>query len=342
MSLKTSDYDYNLPEELIAQTPSEVREMSRLLVIDRETGELQDKHFYDIIDYMEEGDCLVLNDSKVIPARIYGEKQDTGAKIEFLLHKNIEGNIWEVMARPGKRLKPGTIVNFGDRLSAQVLAKKEDGLIDVEFSYEGTFFEILNEIGVMPLPPYIKEKLEDNDRYQTVYAGKYGSSAAPTAGLHMSEELLERIKEKGIKIAKVTLNVGLGTFLPVSSDDLSEHTMHSEFYEITKEAADMINETKASGKKVIALGTTSVRTVESSATFNGKVIPETRNTDIFIYPGYEFKVVDKLITNFHLPKSTLLMLISAFYDRENVLKAYEYAVNEKYRFFSFGDASMFV
>ncbi len=342
MSLKTSDYDYNLPEELIAQTPSEVREMSRLLVIDRETGELQDKHFYDIIDYMEEGDCLVLNDSKVIPARIYGEKQDTGAKIEFLLHKNIEGNIWEVMARPGKRLKPGIIVNFGDRLSAQVLAKKEDGLIDVEFSYEGTFFEILNEIGVMPLPPYIKEKLEDNDRYQTVYAGKYGSSAAPTAGLHMSEELLERIKEKGIKIAKVTLNVGLGTFLPVSSDDLSEHTMHSEFYEITKEAADMINETKASGKKVIALGTTSVRTVESSATFNGKVIPETRNTDIFIYPGYEFKVVDKLITNFHLPKSTLLMLISAFYDRENVLKAYEYAVNEKYRFFSFGDASMFV
>jgi len=342
MSMKTSDFDYILPEELIAQTPSKVREMSRLLVVDRKTNQLYDKHFYDIIDYMEEGDCLVLNDSKVIPARIYGEKEETGAKIEFLLHKNMEGNVWEVMAKPGKRLKVGTVVKFGDRLSATVLSKKEDGLIDVEFFYEGTFFEILNEIGVMPLPPYIKEKLEDNDRYQTVYAGKYGSSAAPTAGLHMSEELLERIIQKGIRIAKVTLNVGLGTFLPVSADDISEHVMHSEFYEITQEAADIINETKANGKKVIALGTTSVRTIESSATFNGKVIAETRNTDIFIYPGYEFKVVDKLITNFHLPKSTLLMLVSAFYDKENTLKAYEYAVENKYRFFSFGDASMFI
>ncbi|MBE6039033.1 MAG: tRNA preQ1(34) S-adenosylmethionine ribosyltransferase-isomerase QueA [Anaerofustis stercorihominis] len=340
--MKTSDFDYFLPQELIAQTPSEKREMSRLLVVDRKTNTFYDKHFYDIIDYMDEGDCLVVNDSKVIPARIYGTKQETGAKIEFLLHKNIEGDIWEVMAKPGKRLKIGTVVDFDGILSAEVLAKKEDGLIDVKFSYEGSFFEILNNIGIMPLPPYIKEKLEDNDRYQTVYAGKYGSSAAPTAGLHMSEELLQKIIDKGIKVVKVTLNVGLGTFLPVSADDISEHTMHSEFYEITEDAAKVINETKASGKKVIALGTTSVRTIESSATFNGKVVPETRNTDIFIYPGYEFKVVDMLITNFHLPKSTLLMLVSAFYDREHTLKAYEYAVEQKYRFFSFGDASVFV
>ena len=340
--MKTSDFDYFLPQELIAQTPSEKREMSRLLVVDRKTNTFYDKHFYDIIDYMDEGDCLVVNDSKVIPARIYGTKQETGAKIEFLLHKNIEDDIWEVMAKPGKRLKIGTVVDFDGILSAEVLAKKEDGLIDVKFSYEGSFFEILNNIGIMPLPPYIKEKLEDNDRYQTVYAGKYGSSAAPTAGLHMSEELLQKIIDKGIKVVKVTLNVGLGTFLPVSADDISEHTMHSEFYEITEEAANVINETKASGKKVIALGTTSVRTIESSATFNGKVVPETRNTDIFIYPGYEFKVVDMLITNFHLPKSTLLMLVSAFYDREHTLKAYEYAVEQKYRFFSFGDASVFV
>ena len=340
--MKTSDFDYFLPQELIAQTPSEKREMSRLLVVDRKTNTFYDKHFYDIIDYMNEGDCLVVNDSKVIPARIFGTKAETGAKIEFLLHKNIQGNVWEVMAKPGKRLKIGTIVNFSDELSAEVLAKKEDGLIDVRFAYEGSFFEILNNIGIMPLPPYIKENLEDNDRYQTVYAGKYGSSAAPTAGLHMSEELLQRIIDKGIKVVKVTLNVGLGTFLPVSSDDISEHVMHSEFYEITGEAAKTINETKAAGGRVIALGTTSVRTIESSATFNGKVTAETRDTDIFIYPGYEFKVVDMLITNFHLPKSTLLMLVSAFYDRENTLRAYEYAVENKYRFFSFGDASVFV
>lgn len=339
--MKTEDFDYYLPQELIAQHALKDREASRLLVVNRETGELSDKHFYNITEYFEPGDCIVLNDSKVIPARIFGVKEESGAKIEFLLHKRFSETVWEVMARPGKRLKVGTVVKFSDKLSAKVLEKKEDGLIDVEFIYEGSFFAILHEIGVMPLPPYIKEKLTDNDRYQTVYAKEEGSSAAPTAGLHFTKELLQKLEDKGVKVVYITLHVGLGTFLPVSCDDIQEHKMHTEYYEISKEAADIINSTKASGKKVICVGTTSVRTLESSAAFNsGKVAAECRETDIFIYPGFEFKVTDHLITNFHLPKSTLIMLISAFYDREKVLRAYEHAVKEKYRFFSFGDAML--
>lgn len=341
--MRTSDFDYELPAELIAQTPLADRSSSRLLVIDRASGELSDRHFFDIIDYLNPGDALVLNDSKVIPARIFGEKPDTGAKIEFLLHKQLSENVWEVMARPGKRLKIGTLVQFPQGLSAEVLAKKEDGLIDVRFTYEGVFFALLSKIGTMPLPPYIKEKLKEQDRYQTVYAREYGSSAAPTAGLHMTSELLSAIEAKGVKVVRVTLHVGLGTFLPVSEDDISEHIMHTEFYEISEEAARTINETKANGGKIIALGTTSVRTLEASAANNGGIVaPECRDTDIFIFPGFEYKVVDRLITNFHLPKSTLIMLVSAFYSREGVLAAYNHAVAERYRFFSFGDACIFL
>lgn len=337
--MRTDDFDYYLPQELIAQHALEDRVSSRLLVVDRKTGQIEDRHFYDIINYLNEGDTLVLNNSKVIPARIYGTKAETGAKIEFLLHKRHSETTWEVMAKPGKRLKIGTEVIFSDELSAVVLSKKEDGLIDVEFKYNGSFFEILHKIGTMPLPPYIREKLDDQSRYQTVYAEKEGSSAAPTAGLHFTEELLDKLKEKGINIVYITLHVGLGTFLPVSSDNIEEHTMHSEYYEITEEAANAINETQKQGKRIICVGTTSVRTLESCAMYNcGKVVAESRETNIFIYPGFEFKVTDCLITNFHLPKSTLLMLISAFYDKDKILKIYEHAVEEKYRFFSFGDA----
>lgn len=339
--MKTDDFDYYLPQELIAQSAPEDRPSCRLLVVHRDTGETEDRHFYDIIDYLREGDCLVMNDSRVIPARIYGIKEETGARIEFLLHRRYDEHTWEVMARPGKRLKVGTKVGFGDRLSATVLGKKEDGLIDVEFSYEGSFFEILHGIGTMPLPPYIHEKLENQDDYQTVYAKTEGSSAAPTAGLHFTNELLDRIREKGVRTAFVTLHVGLGTFLPVSSDIIEEHRMHSEYYEISRETADIINETKASGGRVICVGTTSVRTLESCALYNdGKIIPESRDTAIFIYPGFEYKVTDCLVTNFHLPKSTLIMLVAAFYDREKILKVYEHAVRERYRFFSFGDAML--
>ncbi len=339
--MKTSDFDYDLPEELIAQTPLKDRAASKLLVVNRDRNTFEDKHFSELIDYLQPGDCLVLNNSKVLPARIYGKKADTGAKIEFLLHKQLQSDVWQVMARPGKRLKAGTVVEFDDFLKAEVLSKSEDGLINVRLKHEGSLFEILHKIGIMPLPPYIKKKLDDKDRYQTVYAKDEGSSAAPTAGLHFTEELMKKIELKGVKIVYVTLHVGLGTFLPVSEEDITQHIMHSEYYEITKQTADIINETKQSGHKIFAVGTTSVRTLETCARDNGGIIvAECRETDIFICPGFEFKITDALITNFHLPKSTLLMLISAFYSREKILDIYRYAVANKYRFFSFGDAML--
>ncbi len=339
--MKTSDFDYDLPQELIAQIPLTDRASSRLLVVDRKTCEIENKHFYDIIDYINAGDCLVINDSKVLPARIYGIKEGTGANIEFLLHKQLELDTWQGLAKPGKRLKIGTVIHFDCGLSAQVLFKDADGLVNVKFIYNGSFFEILHKIGSMPLPPYIKEKLRDNDRYQTVYARDEGSCAAPTAGLHFTQELLDKLKKKGVKIVTVTLHVGLGTFLPVSEDEVTNHKMHSEYYEISQYAADTINRTRKSGHKIVAVGTTSVRTLESCAkNNNGKIVAEHGETDIFIYPGFKFQVIDALITNFHLPKSTLIMLISAFYNREDTLKLYQYAVKERYRFFSFGDSML--
>jgi S-adenosylmethionine:tRNA ribosyltransferase-isomerase len=341
--MKTSEFDYFLPQERIAQTPLADRSASRLLVVARNTDTHTDRHFYDIIDYLNKGDCLVLNNSKVLPARIYGVKEETGAKIEFLLHKQLGTDTWQVMAKPGKRLKPETKVDFGCGLVATVLAKDENGLVTVRFDYDGSFFEILHRIGTMPLPPYIKKKLKEQDRYQTVYARTEGSCAAPTAGLHFTEELLEKIRQKGVAIASVTLHVGLGTFLPVSEEDISNHVMHSEYYEINAETADLINRTRENGGRIIAVGTTSVRTLESCAAANdGTIVSESRETDIFIYPGFRFLATDALITNFHLPKSTLLMLVSAFYDREKILKLYKYAVEENYRFFSFGDAMLLI
>ncbi|MCR4723293.1 MAG: tRNA preQ1(34) S-adenosylmethionine ribosyltransferase-isomerase QueA [Eubacteriales bacterium] len=339
--MKTEDFDYYMPKELIAQHALEQRDQARMLVVNRAEGTYSDRHFYDIIDYMSPGDIVVLNNSKVIPARIYGTKRETGAHIEFLLHKRFSEHDWEVMARPGKRLKIGTVIDFPEGLSAVVKSKKEDGLIDVTFDYDGDFFTILHDIGQMPLPPYIKEKLKDKDSYNTVYASVDGSSAAPTAGLHFTEELLERIENKGIKLVYVTLHVGLGTFLPVSDENIEDHIMHTEYYEISEEAARIINETKDNGGRVFCIGTTTVRTLEASAANNGgRVAPECRETDLFIYPGFEYKVVDCLLTNFHLPKSTLLMLVCAFYNREKILEAYNYAVREKYRFYSFGDAML--
>lgn len=339
--MKTIDFDYELPQELIAQTPLQDRASSKLLVVDRVTGMLEDRHFYDVLEYLNEGDCLVVNDSKVLPARIYGIKRETQAKIEFLLVKQLGTDRWRVMAKPAKRLKIGTIVDFDEKLTATVINKREDGLLEVQFQSEGSLFEAFHRIGTMPLPPYIKTKLKDQSRYQTIYANKEGSSAAPTAGLHFTEELLHEIEEKGVKIAKITLHVGLGTFLPVSEDEITEHKMHSEYYEISQDDADLINRAKKERHRVIAVGTTSVRTLESCAERNdGKITAETRETDIFIYPGFQFRVVDHLITNFHLPKSTLLMLISAFYDREKILEVYRYAVQQQYRFFSFGDAML--
>ncbi len=339
--MKTDDFDYTLPDELIAQTSPDDRASSRMLVVDRKTGRVEDKTFYDIKDYLKRGDCLVLNNSKVIPARIFGIKEETGAHIEFLLHKRISDTRWEIMAKPGKRLKIGTEVTFSDELTAIVEQKHEDGLIDVEFNFTGSFFGILHRIGVMPLPPYIKKKLTDDSKYQTVYALKEGSSAAPTAGLHFTKALINEIEEIGVKIVYITLHVGLGTFLPVSADDVTEHKMHTEYYEISQTAADIVNETKSHGGRVFCVGTTSVRTLESSAKANGGMVqPECKETDIFIYPGFEYKITDCLITNFHLPKSTLIMLVSAFYTREDILKVYEYAVKQRYRFFSFGDAML--
>ena len=340
---KLSDFNYDLPKEYIAQTPLKDRSSSKLMVLNRESNEITHKHFSDIIDLLDEKDCLVLNDTKVIPARLLGIKEETGAHIEvFLLKRLTEENLWECMVRPGKRVKKGTIVSFGNgELKAEIMDSLDDGLKTVRFIFEGIFEEVLDRLGQMPLPPYITEKLEDKDRYQTVYSKNPGSAAAPTAGLHFTNELLEKIKEKGIRIAYVTLHVGLGTFRPVKVENITDHKMHSEFYVISQQACDIINETKKNGGRVISVGTTSTRTLESAADEKGYLVPKSEDTDIFIYPGYKFKIVDGLITNFHLPESTLLMLISAFYDREEVLKSYESAKENNYLFFSFGDA-MFI
>lgn len=337
-----NDFDYDLPEELIAQDPIEDRSSSRLLLLDKKTGKTQDKIFRDIIDELNPGDCLVINNTKVIPARLMGVKEDTGAHIEVLLLKREQDDVWEVLVKPGKKAKPGAIITFGDgRLKAEVLEVVEDGNRKIRFSYQGIFEEILDELGQMPLPPYITHQLKDKNRYQTVYAKHTGSAAAPTAGLHFTPELLKEIEEKGIDIARVTLHVGLGTFRPVKVDEITDHHMHSEFYQVDEEAAEKINRAKDSGHRVICVGTTSCRTIESAADETGHLKPTSGWTEIFIYPGYKFKVLDCLITNFHLPESTLVMLVSALAGREHVLAAYEEAVKERYRFFSFGDA-MFI
>ncbi len=337
--MKTSDFFYNLPENLIAQTPLEPRDSSRMMVLRRDSDTIEHKHFYDIIDYLNEGDCLIVNDSRVIPARIYGVKEDTGAKIEFLLLRQIDGTRWETLVKPGRKAKVGSEFTFGDGLlKAKVLEITDDGNRIVNLTCEGdNIYATLDKIGQMPLPPYITEKLEDQERYQTVYSHELGSAAAPTAGLHFTNELLDRIRAKGVHIGYVTLHVGLGTFRPVKVDDVTKHKMHSEHYEIPQETADLIKSAKAAGKRVIAVGTTSCRTLESVAA-SGEIRACDGFTDIFIYPGFEFKVLDGLITNFHLPESTLIMLVSAFYGYEKTMKAYETAVKEQYRFFSFGDA----
>ena len=340
--MDVKDFDYELPEELIAQDPLENRSSSRLMVLDRETGEYEHKIFKDIIDYLEPGDCLVLNNTKVIPARLYGAKEGTNAKIEVLLLKRNENDVWETLVKPGKKARPGARIVFGDGiLVGEVVDVVDEGNRLIKFEYEGIFEEILDQLGQMPLPPYITHELKDKNRYQTVYAKYDGSAAAPTAGLHFTKELLEQVKQKGVNIAEVTLHVGLGTFRPVKVDNILDHHMHSEFYMVSKEAADMINSTKKSGHRVISVGTTSTRTLESAADENGMLRECSGWTEIFIYPGYKFKVIDGLITNFHLPQSTLVMLVSALAGRENVLSAYREAVEEKYRFFSFGDA-MFI
>lgn len=339
--MKKSDFWFDLPEELIAQTPAEQRDHSRLLVIGRETGELTHKHFYDIIDYLNPGDCLVLNNSRVLPARLYGIKEDTGAKVEFLLLNNRGNDIWECITGPGKRAKQGSRFTFDDGvMTCEVTEVLENGNRLVKFFYEGIFLEILEKIGEMPLPHYITHELEDRERYQTVYAKTNGSAAAPTAGLHYTPELLEKIREKGIKIAYITLHVGIGTFRPVKTENIEDHNMHYENYSISPEAAELINETKKSGGKIICTGTTCCRTLESACDENGLVRACSDSTNIFIYPGYKFKCIDVLITNFHLPESTLIMLVSAFCGRENTLNAYKTAVEQKYRFFSFGDACL--
>lgn len=341
--LTTEDFDYYLPEELIAQTPLEERDQSRMLVLDSKTGAYQDDYFYDVIDHLEPGDALVMNDSRVLPARIYGVKPETGGHLEVLLLNNIEGDKWETLVKPAKRAKVGTKISFGDgALTATVLEELDHGGRIVEFHYEGIFLEVLESLGEMPLPPYIKEKLDDPEMYQTVYSKEVGSAAAPTAGLHFTKELLENIEAKGVKLVYLTLHVGLGTFRPVSVDNIEDHKMHSEFYRLSKEAAQTLNEVKQNGGKIVATGTTSIRTLETiGSKFNGEIKADSGWTDIFIKPGYEWKVVDAFITNFHLPKSTLVMLVAAFTGRENILRAYEHAVAEKYRFFSFGDA-MFI
>ena len=330
-----------MPPELIAQHPLKDRAGSRLLVLDKETGKIEHKNFRNIIEYLNPGDCLVMNNTRVIPARLYGVKEDTGGKIEFLLLKRIDLNTWNVILKPGKRARTGARFVFGDGLlKAEVIEVRPDGNRIVRFEYDGVWEELLDKLGEMPLPPYIKEKLEDKERYQTVYSKIEGSAAAPTAGLHFTNELLEDIKDKGVKTAYLTLHVGLGTFRPVSVENVEEHVMHTEHYEVSQEAADIINETRKSGGRIIAVGTTSVRTLETVAEDNGTMKAEIGDTSIFIYPGYKFKVTDSIITNFHLPESTLLMLVSAFAGKENIFEAYEQAVKEKYRFFSFGDAML--
>lgn len=339
--MKVSDFNYNLPEELIAQTPIKKRDESRLMVLDKKSKTIEHKHFYDILDYLEPGDCLVRNNTKVIPARLYGIKE-TGANVEFLILNNIEGDVWESIVRPGNKLHVGTKVIFGDGiLTAEVLDIMPGGTRKVKFYYDGIFNEILDQIGLMPLPPYIHESLKEKERYQTVYAKYDGSAAAPTAGLHFTDELLEKVRAKGVEIANVTLHVGIGTFRPVKEDEVEKHDMHSEHFYIKQDDADKINKAKREGKRVISVGTTSCRVLESVADENGFVREIEGDTKIFIYPGYKFKCLDALITNFHLPQSTLLMLVSALADREFILSAYEEAVREKYRFFSFGDA-MFI
>lgn len=343
MNYTTKDFDFDLPEELIAQTPLKDRTSSRLLVVDKTTHSIEDKHFSDLLDELEEGDTLVVNNTRVLPARLYGTKEETGAHIEVLLLTNTEGDKWETLVKPAKRMKVGSVVSFGDgRLKATVVEELEQGGRIIEFSYEGVFLEVLESLGEMPLPPYIKERLEDKERYQTVYAKENGSAAAPTAGLHFTGELMRQIRDKGVNIVPVTLHVGLGTFRPVSVDSLEDHKMHSEYYNVSKETAEMIEATKKAGKRVIAVGTTSIRTLETVARDNdGHVVTASGWTDIFISPGYEFRVVDAFVTNFHLPKSTLVMLVSAYLGREFTLEAYQHAIEERYRFFSFGDA-MFV
>ena len=339
--MNVKDYDYDLPEELIAQDPLEDRSSSRLMVLDRQTGDVEHRHFTDILEYLHPGDCLVINNTKVIPARLFGVKEDTQAKIEVLLLKRKENDIWETLVKPGKKAKPGTKLVFGDGLlTAEVVDVVEEGNRLIQFHYDGIFEEILDQLGEMPLPPYITHQLKDKNRYQTVYAKYDGSAAAPTAGLHFTKELLQKVKDMGVDIAEVTLHVGLGTFRPVKVDNVLDHHMHSEFYMVSQEAADKINRAKESGHRVIAVGTTSTRTLEAAADENGRLHETSGWTEIFIYPGYQFKVIDALITNFHLPQSTLVMLVSALAGREHVLHAYEIAVKEKYRFFSFGDAML--
>lgn len=341
--MKTDDFDYNLPEELIAQVPLKDRSSSRLMVLHKKTGKIEHKHFKDIIEYLNPGDALVINDSKVIPARLIGEKEDTHAVIELLLLKNIEGDIWECLSKPQKRLHIGSIITFGDgSLKAHVTEILNDGITHVKLIYKGILMEVLSTLGTMPLPPYIHEKLEDKDRYQTVYAKSYGSAAAPTAGLHFTEELLSEIEKKGVNIVRVTLHVGLGTFRPVNVEDVTKHEMHTETYMISSDSAKKLNEVRKNGGKIFAVGTTSTRVLETNRKKYDEFTPEVNDTNIFIYPGFEFKGIDNLITNFHLPKSTLIMLVSALAGKDNVLNAYNEAVKDGYRFFSFGDAMLII
>ncbi|AGX43845.1 tRNA preQ1(34) S-adenosylmethionine ribosyltransferase-isomerase QueA [Clostridium saccharobutylicum] len=340
--MNVKDFDFYLPEELIAQHPLEKRDTSRLMVLDKESGEIKHRVFHDVVEYLNEGDTLVLNNTRVMPARLIGEKEETGGKIEFLLLKRIEGDKWECLAKPGKSARVGRRFTFGEgKLKAEVIEVKEDGNRIVEFYYDGIFEEVLDSLGEMPLPPYIHERLDDRERYQTVYSKEKGSAAAPTAGLHFTKELLKQIQDKGVNVVYLTLHVGLGTFRPVKVENIEEHDMHSEYYHLSKETAEIINETKRRGNKVISVGTTSTRTLETIGDENGFVKEQSGWTNIFIYPGYKFKVVDRLITNFHLPESTLIMLVSTLAGRDHVLNAYNEAVKEKYRFFSFGDA-MFI
>lgn len=340
--MKVNDFDFHLPEELIAQTPLENRTSSRLMVLDKENKSIEHEHFYDLKNHLKKGDCLVLNDTRVLPARLFGQKSDTGAKVEILLLKEEGQDTWETLVKPAKRVKPGTEITFGDgRLKAVCVGESDHGGRHLKFIYSGIFYELLDDLGQMPLPPYIKEQLEEKDRYQTVYAVHQGSAAAPTAGLHFTEEMIEEIKASGVHVTFITLHVGLGTFRPVSVEDILEHDMHAEFYQVTKGTAELLNHVRESGGRIITVGTTSTRTLETVANkFDGKFEEDSGWTDIFIYPGYEFKAIDGLITNFHLPKSTLIMLVSAFASKEFVMEAYKEAVEEKYRFFSFGDAML--
>ena len=340
--MKVSDFDFDLPEDLIAQTPINKRDNSRMLVLNSKTGKISHRHFYDVLDYLNKGDTLVLNDTKVIPARLYGVKEETGAAIEILMLKDLGEDVWQCLVRPAKRVKEGTIVNFSDKLKAECVKVLDEGIRYFKFIYEGILYEILDELGEMPLPPYIHEKLEDKDRYQTVYAKNIGSAAAPTAGLHFTKELLEKIKAKGINIAYITLHVGLGTFRPVATEDIEKHKMHSEFYIMDEKTANILNETRKNKHKIVSVGTTSTRTLETIMNLYGTFKACHGFTDIFIYPGYKFQGIDALITNFHLPKSTLVMLVSALAGKDNIMRAYKEAIKEKYRFFSFGDSMLII